>query len=138
MNRHFLFVYSLENVAFEKVLQRVLAPFGLLENTPWGKMDMIQTDQYDLVFLDAGIVANEEEPDNLTRFVSTVRQRWPNTNFILITASPTWRRAKDVLQAGAVDYIRQTLDEDRLRRELDSSLKYYVLGKEGQETRKHG
>jgi DNA-binding NtrC family response regulator len=128
MNKHFVFVFKQENPAFVKVLQHVLSPFGLVDLVHWDKIDSIQPDQYTLAFLDAGIVADEEGPDNLTQFVSEVCQRWPIAKFILITASPTWRRAKEVLQAGAVDYIRQTLDEDRLRRELNMSLKYYVIG----------
>ena len=138
MDRLFLFVYSQENPAFEKVLQRVLSPFGLVEMVSWAKIDSIQPDRYALVFLDAGIVSDQDESDSLPQFVSTVCQRWPKAKFIILTASPTWRRTKEVLQAGAVDYIRQTLDEAHLLRELDWSLRYFVIGEKGEEAIKHG
>lgn len=125
MEYRFLFIHSAENQSFGQTLKHVLAPYGTLEIVSWDELISSQTDLYTLIFLDAGVLADTTQADdNLPQFVSHVCQRFATAKVIVVTTSPTWRRARESLQAGAVDYIRQTLDEDRLRADLGHSLQY--------------
>ena len=43
-----------------------------------------------------------------------LRCRYPNVPIVVITASPTWRRARDMIQAGASDYISRSMEDGML------------------------
>jgi DNA-binding NtrC family response regulator len=72
--------------------------------------------EYALVVIDAGAV---EEAAKLTAWLLATT---PDLPIVVATASPTWQRARQVLKAGASDYIRKTLDEEKTRRELGAVL----------------
>lgn len=64
---------------------------------------------YDVVILDAGAVGDERA------LVVELRGCRPGLRVVVATASPTWRRARDVLREGAADYIRKPRDAAELR-----------------------
>ena len=64
---------------------------------------------YDVVILDTGAVNDERA------LVMELRARRPGLRVVVATASPTWRRARDVLREGAADYIRKPRDAEALR-----------------------
>jgi DNA-binding NtrC family response regulator len=127
MAYRFLYIYPQENLAFAQALANVLSSYGGLEVIAWSELKEFDLEAYSLVFLDAGILADPHQPDSLAQIITYVCQRWPQVKLVIVTTSPTWRRAREALQAGAVDYIRQTLDEDRLHREMESAIAYYIL-----------
>src|SRR5437763_1110031 len=59
---------------------------------------------YDMIIIDATVVSYMED------LVSALRETRPHTPIVIVTASPTWQRARGAFQAGAVEYIRKTYD----------------------------
>ncbi len=123
----FLFIHAHENQAYGKTLQYVLAPYGNLDLYPWETIKDLDLNTYTLVFLDASILADLNKPKTLEDFISQLSSRWPDTKIIILTTSPTWRRARAALQAGAVDYIRLTLDENLLSKDMEAAISFYIL-----------
>jgi DNA-binding NarL/FixJ family response regulator len=67
----------------------------------------LEEQAYDAVILDAGAVAMPATA------VTRILQQSPSTEVYVITASPHWRVARDVLRAGAADYMpKSRLSED--------------------------
>jgi DNA-binding NtrC family response regulator len=56
-----------------------------------------------MVILDAALLDNE------MLMISEIRRRLPGMRIAVLTASPTWRRAREAIQAGAMDYISKIL-----------------------------
>lgn len=71
---------------------------------------------YDVIIIDAGTVSNP------VTLVASLRSRQPEARIVVATASPTWQRAREVLQAGAADYIRKSLDKDQLKAKIQTLL----------------
>jgi CheY-like chemotaxis protein len=69
-------------------------------------VQQIQRRNYDLVIIDSTSVENE------ISLISQLRARQPNVNILVVTASPTWKSARDVLLSGANDYVRKALSKD--------------------------
>jgi DNA-binding NtrC family response regulator len=135
MAQRFLYIYPQENLAFAQALANVLSPYGGLDVIAWDELKDLDLVAYGLVFLDAGILVDPHQPDSLGQMVTLICQRWPQVKLVIVTASPTWRRAVEALQGGAVDYIRQTLDENRLNREMEAAIAYYILAPKRNEPR---
>jgi DNA-binding NarL/FixJ family response regulator len=70
----------------------------------------------DLIIVDAGTV------DDAALLTSFLRTEQPEARIIVATASPTWQRAREAMQAGAADYIRKSLDEKELRSKIETVL----------------
>jgi DNA-binding NarL/FixJ family response regulator len=66
-------------------------------------LDELQRAEYDMVILDAALLDNE------MLMISEIRRRLPGMRIAVLTASPTWRRAREAIQAGAMDYISKIL-----------------------------
>ncbi len=64
---------------------------------------------YDLFLLDASGLQMA-----LATYVAGLHGRFPQTPIVVLTSSPTWRRARAVLQAGASDYMRRSMSEEQL------------------------
>lgn len=72
------------------------------------------------------LVKNEEEPDGLIivdatnveqfeKLVAILCAENPQRRVVVMTASPTWTRARAAFEAGAIDYLPKTLPADELR-----------------------
>jgi len=81
--------------------------------TPRQAMQSISKSKFDAIIIDAGSTDDER------LFISRARIKQPQACIVVITASPTWRRAREALQAGAMDYISKAMSE----RELPSAFK---------------
>ena len=79
------------------------------------------------------IAEKEEEPDGLIivdatnvgqfeKVVSTLCAEKPQRRVVVMTASPTWQRARAAFEAGAIDYLPKTLPADELRNLLKQML----------------
>lgn len=118
MNYLFLLIGDPPPARWTAALQAALQPLGELHIV--SESDAVQAicdRTYDVVIIDAGQVS---EPFELT---GRLRQFNPETQVIIATASPTWQRARQALRAGAVDYIRKSLDEKDLRGDIQAVLK---------------
>jgi DNA-binding NtrC family response regulator len=92
-----------------QVLRDALAALGYLQSTTEGDMEScLQGRTYDVVIVDAGAVASA--PDVVCR----VHSLDPGTKVVVITASPHWKIAKAVIQAGAADYLSKPLDKEQI------------------------
>jgi DNA-binding NarL/FixJ family response regulator len=79
---------------------------GKLEVLPEKEaMQHILQYKYDVIIVDAAAVGNE------VLLISRVRAQQPQARIVVVTASPTWRRAREALRAGAMDYISKSLSE---------------------------
>ena len=62
-----------------------------------------------LVITDASAIE-----ENLAAYVSQLHNSQPDLPIIVVTASPTWRRARSLFLAGAADYIRKSFDINKI------------------------
>ncbi len=60
------------------------------------------------------IIVDSLSVGSLTDFIDRVLERQVDAKVIVITASPTWRMTREVLQAGAYDYINKSLSPKEL------------------------
>ena len=58
-----------------------------------------------LIIIDAGAIESDVSVD-----VSNVRALRPELPVVVVTTSPTWRRARSMFMAGAADYMRKSFD----------------------------
>lgn len=77
-------------------------------------LKLIKHNAYDLIIVDAAGVA---EVNQLVCHIHTQR---PETKIVVVTTSPTWKRARDAFRAGAVDYIRKSLDTTKILSTLNA------------------
>jgi DNA-binding NtrC family response regulator len=95
---------------FTAALQMALQDLGEI---CWCKSDdaftHLSKDCYDGIVVDSGQIGNIET------YIRNLLAICPDACVIILTGSPTWRRARDTLQAGAADYGRKTTDPNRLR-----------------------
>ena len=110
MPLNFLLISRPEDMGWPRILEQALSPLGKVEAV--SEQDAAERlAQYEcgaIVIIDAAAV--EEVP----ALVSRLRDRCPESRIVVATASPTWQRARDVFQAGAVDYIRKPWDSQEL------------------------
>jgi len=116
---HFLLIGKESETHWPVVLRRALSPLGELDIVP--EKEAVQAaieNPYDMVIVDAGAV------QDTALLVSRLRAQRPETRIVVATASLTWRRSREVLQAGAADYIRKSLDETELRSKIQAVLEF--------------
>lgn len=106
----FLLVSHEEETAWPLTLRQALAPLGELEtiSESHAAERIAQYQCNAIVVIDATVI------EDVPLLVSRLRLRCPQVRIIVATASPTWQRARDAFQAGAVDYIRKSLDDEEL------------------------
>lgn len=104
----FLIVGDLSDEYGIQMLCAMLSGLGVVR--VGGKDELIEcleAHAYDAVILDAGAVSPAATA------VTEILRRSPSTEVYVITASPHWRVARDVLRAGAADYMpKSRLSED--------------------------
>lgn len=110
MQGHFLLINGSREPYWLQVLQDALTSLGVLHIG--ASADAIQhllKDEYDSIIVDATAV------DDAPALVTSIRARRPSARVVVVTASPTWRRAREAFQAGAVDYIPKSMNSEDLR-----------------------
>lgn len=122
MPTDFLFVGRPEDKGWLLILRQALKPLGSVETISEKDADerIAQYKCRAIVIIDAAAV------DEVPTLVAHLRRECPKSHIIVVTSSPTWQRARDALQAGAVGYIRKSWDSRELlntiKRILDLSL----------------
>ena len=95
---------------WSNTLRGALSPLGesrfITEKEAPGHVD---AQSYDLI-----IIASGDIEGDIGVLVTCLRAVNRETPIIITTNSPTWRRAREVFWAGATDYIRRTLDKDKI------------------------
>ncbi len=107
LHQYFLLIGVTDQWA--RVLEHAVRPFGqlLVTDEPTAVARLAERD-YAAVIIDAGAVSDAYA---LTQHVRGLR---PGARAIIVTASPTWQRARQAFQAGALDYVRKSMDEIEL------------------------
>jgi DNA-binding NtrC family response regulator len=117
MRPSFLVITRAVDDYWTNVLQKILDPMGDLEACKFNEkrevdacLASIPQDTFSMVILDAA--ALEDEVDQP---ISRLRTRHPGLRIVVMTASPTWQRARTAFQAGASDYVYKFLPEVELQ-----------------------
>lgn len=107
MSEVFLLIGEREESPVFDNLANALVSFGKLQVlTQEEALRQIQHQEYSLIILDAAILKGGME------LITSIRVKWPKARIVVLTASPTWRRAREALKAGAMDYLTKTLNQD--------------------------
>lgn len=115
--RSFLLIGEKTGTQWPLILQQALSLLGKLWIVSEEEaVRAVSESRYDVVIIDAGAVRDAAS------LVSRLREQQPQARIIVATASPTWQRSREVLQAGAADYIRKSLDEKELRSKIQAVL----------------
>jgi DNA-binding NtrC family response regulator len=72
----------------------------------------IHTADRDLVIVDATYVRQTDQ------LVTRICDNSPHSRVVVITASPTWQRARSAFEAGAMDYLSKNLPPQEFREAL--------------------
>jgi len=102
----FLLISAKEESWWFNNLVRSLSTLGELQVIPEKELQYIFQRKYDVVVVDAAAASNE------WLLVSRVHSQQPKARIIVVSAVPSWRRAREVILAGAVDYISKFLSEE--------------------------
>jgi DNA-binding response OmpR family regulator len=117
LKKRLLLVNGSGDRAWHQALSIAVASLGELHRTAYQEaLKEMMARQYDLVIVDS--LAVEDVP----KFVSSIRAYRSETKVVVVTASPTWRRAREAFYAGASDYIRKTHDTKELTAVLKAAL----------------
>ena len=92
---------------------------------PLGSLNVAKADDW--------TATGQEEPDGLIvvdtthigRFEQLVTRLYtenPSRRIVVMTASPTWKRARAAFESGAIDYLPKTLPADELRAAFEELL----------------
>ncbi len=122
MTSKFLLVGDMMATQWPMRLARALLPLGdlnVLTEHQLAESNDQYLERYDWIIVDASAVTD------VVQLVSSLKERVPHSKIVVVTTSPTWRRARDVLQAGALDYLRKPLDEKKMRAEFECIVKRY-------------
>jgi DNA-binding NtrC family response regulator len=117
MNSLFLLITQSQESHWVRLLEETLLPVGNLQiATEASGIQYAVSREFKGIIIDAGSV------DDLALLVSRIRAQQPMAKIIVVTASPTWQRAREAFLAGATDYIRKSLGKDDLRLAFDRVL----------------
>ena len=105
MPKAFLLIANDEESLALQNIYKALASLGKVEILPYEKaVQQIMITSYDMVIVDATLLDSE------MTLISKIKTQQPHTFVLVLSASPTWRRARDLLKSGA-DYISKSLCE---------------------------
>jgi DNA-binding NtrC family response regulator len=99
------------------VLEEASASLGVLQIAR--EMDafrLIRQQDFDVIIIDAAKV------EDIFPLVSCIRAQRPDTRVMVATASPTWRRARGAFRAGAIDYIRKSMNKEEVLSALRATM----------------
>lgn len=92
-----------------RLLREALTPLGPLEiQCEEAALGCLSQNCYDLIVVDASTIGD------VPQLMCRLRNSQPEARIVVVTASPTWRRAREAFQAGAIDYIRKSLNQKKL------------------------
>jgi DNA-binding NtrC family response regulator len=115
--KFFLLINESSDHYWHEVLERTLTSIGTLQISTGEDANVLeQLDRFDLIIVDATAV------ENMPLFVARIRSQRPEARIVVATASPTWTRAREAFQSGAIDYIRKSLDREELLGAVQAAL----------------
>ncbi len=110
MARSILVVSNRPDSAWLQMVSDALQSLGKLQVASEQEASVrIKVQGYDLMIVDATAVSSD-----IATLVARLREDRPDVPIVVVTASPTWQRARRVFLAGATDYIRRSFDGERI------------------------
>jgi len=109
MTIRFLLITDPHDSSWQYWLEQALMPLGQLRVVQADyAVSQIAEEEYNIVIVDATAI---EEVELLA---SRLRATRPDCRIVVMTASPTWQRARAAFEAGAIDYIPKSFNKDKL------------------------
>lgn len=106
----FLLIDGTGDRYWPQVVKEALKPLGKVQIKDEAEaLEALQHRPFDVVLVDT-MVARD-----VPALVGEIRSQCPEARVILATASPTWMLAREAFQAGAMDYIRKSLDHGEIQ-----------------------
>jgi DNA-binding response OmpR family regulator len=106
----FLLLNGAEDNYWKVILAEALEPLGPLDVARATQGLPLESREADrIIIIDATVVENVE------KLVSSLRTESPERRIVVVTASPTWQRARAAFESGAIDYLPKTLQPQELR-----------------------
>ena len=110
MAKNLLAISNHPDSTWLQIVNDALQPLGALQVVSEQEAPLeIETQDYDLMIIDATAI----DGDVSTLVVQLHGQR-PTVPIVVATTSPTWQRARQIFLAGASDYIRRSLDKEKI------------------------
>jgi len=117
MSNDFLLVGSFLDSTWTEVLISALSPIGQLDTVLESNFsEQIHRKRYSLIIVDAS------GSRDIIGLVAALRQELPHIPIVIVTASPTWQRARQVFLAGATDYVRKSLNTEKILKTFQTIL----------------
>jgi DNA-binding NtrC family response regulator len=103
----FLLICEIKETPSFHNLSKALNSLGELRILPNEEVSLphLLRHKYDMVIVDVTALDNE------MLLISKILKTQLTTRVVVLTASPTWRRAREAIQAGAIDYISKSMNE---------------------------
>lgn len=110
MSADFLLIDGSPDDYWHKIIKEAFAPIAKVETVHEElAVNWSFATSYAVIIIDASVVKEVE------LLVARLHAQRPEIPIVVVTASPTWQRARAAFLAGATDYVRKTLDKDELQ-----------------------
>ena len=110
MRSSFLLISPEPEAQWPSVVRRALRDWGELRVMPEAEaLQATGKGRFELIIVD------ETGVSDTVSLVSDLWERQPKTRIVVATPVPIWQRAREVLKAGAADYIRKSQDDTEFR-----------------------
>jgi DNA-binding response OmpR family regulator len=106
MQARFLLLGGTTPTEWVNWLRQRLSAFGDSDYLPAQDLVRDEVGAYDIIFIDA------TEVGLLQGRLAELRGWFPSTSIVVLTASPTWKRARAAFEAGATDYLSKSMPEE--------------------------
>ena len=110
---HFILFKRQADSAWTVFLEKTLAPLGEIVTVDDKEMMELQDEPGDVLIIDASTETEVEAT------VTRLRNQRPERRIVVMTASPTWARARAAFEAGAIDYLPKSLSGPELFAAID-------------------
>jgi DNA-binding NtrC family response regulator len=111
MEKHIIIITNQTDSAWVNAVKEALAPPGQVTVTLEKEAhEVVKRHSVDLILVDASSIGTD-----VAVLIKPLHSLRPSTPIVVNTLSPTWRRARDAFMAGAVDYVRCSLDKEKIR-----------------------
>ena len=116
--RHIILIDGDHDYPWSGILKDSLNPSDMLDFCNEDNViAQITQRSYDLIIVDAAAVSS------VPLLISRIRMKHNDARIMIVTNSPTWRRAREAFQAGATDYVQKSLDKKETILSIQTALK---------------
>lgn len=106
---NFLIISDKDDQRWQQIVEDTLSVIGITKIcTPDEVFSIVEKQSFHLIIINALNVKS------LLVILNQLSKIQPNAKFIIATATPTWKEAKEVFYAGANDYIRKSSDPNEI------------------------